>query len=83
MPVACPMARAEAARGAATTVNLRHERVTLGSLAQIVLPLLDGSRDPDAIGAAIAQSGRDGRLAASGELAALLPALARAALLLA
>ena len=83
LPVACPMARAEAARGAATTVNLRHERVTIGGLAQIVLPLLDGSRDLDAITAAIAQSGRDGRLAASGEFAALLPALARAALLLA
>ena len=83
LPVACPMARAEAARGAATTVNLRHERVALSGLAQIVLPLLDGSRDLDAITAAIAQSGRDGRLAASGELAALLPALARAALLLA
>jgi hypothetical protein len=100
MSVACPMVRAEAARGAAATVNLRHERVELDSLAQIVLPLLDGSRDADAISAAIAEGGRDGRLAftrdgaaiddpderqriASGKLQALLPAFARAALLLA
>jgi methyltransferase-like protein/2-polyprenyl-3-methyl-5-hydroxy-6-metoxy-1,4-benzoquinol methylase len=100
LPVACPMVRAEAARGAATTVNLRHERVALESFAQLVLPLLDGSRDPDAISTAIAEGGRDGRLAftrdgaavddpdermriASGNLQALLPALARAALLLA
>jgi SAM-dependent methyltransferase len=100
MPVACPMVRAEAAHGAATTVNLRHERVELDSLARIVLPLLDGSRDADAVSAALAAGGRDGRLAftragatvddpdermriASGKLQALLPALARAALLLA
>ncbi len=63
MPVACPMARADAARGAATTVNLRHERVALDGLAQTVLPLLDGSRDAQAISAALVQGGRDGPLA--------------------
>jgi methyltransferase-like protein/trans-aconitate methyltransferase len=99
-PVACPLARGDAARGAATTVNLRHERVELGAFAQFVLPLLDGSRDAGAIVAAVAEAGRAGRLAfsqdgaavegaadrlkiAAGNLDALLPALARAALLIA
>jgi len=97
-PVACPLARSDAARGAATTVNLRHERVDLGALAQIVLPLLDGSRDAGAIAAAVAETARAGGLAftcdgaavestadrlkiAAENLGALLPALARAALL--
>ena len=100
MPVACPMVRADAARGAATTVNLRHERVALEGLAHFVLPLMDGSRDTEAISAALAEAARDGRLAyirdgatvddpddlmriASRNLQPLLPALARAALLLA
>ena len=100
VPVACPLVRAEAARGAATTVNLRHERVALEGLAHFVLPLMDGSRDAQAIGAALAEAARDGRLAftrdgaavddpadllrtASRNLQALLPELARAALLLA
>jgi hypothetical protein len=39
------------------TVNLRHERVALGDLARFVLPLLDGSRDADAIAGAIAHGG--------------------------
>jgi len=95
-PVACPLARSEAESGAATAVNLRHERVDLAGLAQFVLPLLDGSRDADAVGAAIA----DGRLAfsrngmaiadaaerrkiAAHNLRSLLPELARAALLVA
>jgi len=97
MPVACPMVRAEAARGAATTVNLRHERVELDSFARIVLPLIDGSHDADAISAAIAQGGRrlaftrdgaaiddpDERMRiVSGKLLRLLPTLARAGLLL-
>jgi SAM-dependent methyltransferase len=97
MPVACPMVRAEAARGAATTVNLRHERVDLDGLAAIVLPMLDGSRETDAISAAIAAGGhrlaftRDGiaiddpnerRRIASGKLLTLLPSFARAGLLL-
>jgi methyltransferase-like protein len=64
-PVACPLERREAALGAATAVNLRHERVDLAGLAQFVLPLLDGSRDADAVGAAIADAGGDGRLAFS------------------
>lgn len=96
-PLACPLARAEAADGEPSAVNLRHERVEIGGFAQFVLPLLDGSRDSDAIGAAISDGVRDGRLtlaAPAGDpnergrlaieaLEALLPALARAGLLLA
>jgi SAM-dependent methyltransferase len=95
-PVACPLARSDAACGAATTVNLRHERVELVGLARFVLPLLDGSRDANAIAAAVAAGGlgltRDGAAVAGAtdrlkiaadNLGALLPALARAALLIA
>jgi hypothetical protein len=98
LPVACPMVRAEAARGDATTVNLRHERVELDVLPRFVLPLLDGSRDASAIADAMADAVREGRLdlyrdwvepddryaveIAADNLKSLLPALARAALLL-
>jgi methyltransferase-like protein len=64
-PIACPLARADAARGEPAVVNLRHERVGLDALARFVLPLLDGSRDADTISAAIADAGRDGRLSFS------------------
>jgi len=97
-PIACPLARSDAARGEPATVNLRHERVGLDALARFVLPLLDGHRDADTIAAAIAEAGRDGRLTftrngapvvdagerssiARANLDAMLPALARAALL--
>jgi cyclopropane fatty-acyl-phospholipid synthase-like methyltransferase/methyltransferase-like protein len=98
LPVACPMVRAVAARGDATTVNLRHERVELDVLPRFVLPLLDGSRDAGAIAAAMADAVREGRLdlnrdkvesderdavaIAIDNLKSLLPALARATLLL-
>ncbi len=62
MPVACPLVRADAQSGAASTVNLRHERVELEGLAHFVLPLLDGTHNVEAIGAAIADAGGDGRL---------------------
>jgi SAM-dependent methyltransferase/methyltransferase-like protein len=65
-PIACPFVRREAASGASTTANLRHEPVALAGLAGFVLPLLDGGRDADAIGAAIAGAARDGRLAFTG-----------------
>jgi methyltransferase-like protein len=66
-PVACPLVRADAARGAAATANLRHEGVTLGEAARAVLARLDGSQDADEIEA-------DNTI---------LPDLARAGLLLA
>lgn len=98
-PTACPLARAEAARGAASVVNLRHERVQLEGLAQFVLPLLDGTSDAQAISAAIVKASGDGRLAitrggspvdeaerrkiATNRVRTLLPELAGAALLVA
>jgi SAM-dependent methyltransferase/methyltransferase-like protein len=99
MPLAWAMARTEAAHGAASTVNLRHERVELTEAARFLLPLMDGRRDKSALSAAMAQGAREGSLAFSrngvavddpGERAqiaadqfdTLLPALARAALLL-
>jgi hypothetical protein len=48
-----------------------------------LLPLLDGSRDADAISAAIAAGGRDGQLAELDDPGERIRSLARAALLLA
>lgn len=97
LPVACPMVRADAARGAAMTANLRHERVELRGLAQFVLPLLDGSRDTEAIIAAMATArshggpsiggtempAAGGTKTANERVRTLLPEFARAALLIA
>jgi methyltransferase-like protein/trans-aconitate methyltransferase len=97
-PIASPLARVDAARGALSTVNLRHERVDFDDFTRFALPLLDGSRDAAALRAAIADGARHGRItfdrdgvpvrdvAAQGRIAgekvdALLPMLARAALL--
>ncbi|HLH89405.1 MAG TPA: hypothetical protein VKX28_13215 [Xanthobacteraceae bacterium] len=73
-PIACPLARADAAGGATATANLRHESVALGEAARAVLALLDGSRDTDAIARALAQGPAGG--------IAMLATLARAGLLL-
>jgi methyltransferase-like protein/2-polyprenyl-3-methyl-5-hydroxy-6-metoxy-1,4-benzoquinol methylase len=59
---ACPLARADAARGDGATANLRHEHVGFDGLAQFVLPLLDGSRDTAAVTSAVLAAGRDGKL---------------------
>jgi SAM-dependent methyltransferase/methyltransferase-like protein len=61
-PSACPLARADAARGDSATASLRHEHVGFDGLAQFVLPLLDGSRDAAAVTAAVLAAGRDGKL---------------------
>ncbi len=74
-PLACPLARADAARGATATANLRHESVALGEAARAALALADGSRDLEAIERALPQ----GPMPAT----AMLSALARAGLLLA
>jgi 2-polyprenyl-3-methyl-5-hydroxy-6-metoxy-1,4-benzoquinol methylase/methyltransferase-like protein len=74
-PIACPLARADAARGASATANLRHESVVLGEATRDALALLDGTRDTDAIARALPP----GPAAAT----AMLSALARAGLLLA
>jgi methyltransferase-like protein len=98
-PCACPLVRADAARGATAVVNLRHERVDVDALARFVLPLLDGSRSVEAVAATMAEAERRGEVAlnrarvdradalpfsiANDNLKALLPTFARAGLLLA
>jgi len=98
-PLACPLVRVDAARGAAAVVNLRHERVDVDALARFVLALLDGSRSLEAIAAAMAEGERRGEIAlnragvdpadappfriARDNLKVLLPSFASAALLLA
>jgi methyltransferase-like protein len=80
-------------------VSLRHERIEVGPLARLVLPLLDGSRDAEAIAAAVVEAARRGDIVldrasvdsdeklpatiARDNLNALLATFARAALLLA
>lgn len=43
-PVAWPVARSDASQGMAATTNLRHERIGLDPLAQVLLPAMDGTR---------------------------------------
>ena len=49
------VARVDAARGAATTANLRHEIVHLDEAARLVLPLADGTREVATIVADLAR----------------------------
>jgi methyltransferase-like protein/2-polyprenyl-3-methyl-5-hydroxy-6-metoxy-1,4-benzoquinol methylase len=60
-PIASPLARLQAERGRQLT-NLRHESVLLDDIDRRVLPLLDGTRDRDAIVVALADMARDGAL---------------------
>ncbi len=60
-PVASPLARLQAEHGLRVT-NLRHEPVTLSDLARRMLRLLDGTRDIDALVAAIVQMAKDGQI---------------------
>jgi len=60
-PVASPLARLQAERGTAVT-NLRHEPVVLPDLPRRMLPLLDGTRDIDALVAEIVKLAQDGRI---------------------
>jgi 2-polyprenyl-3-methyl-5-hydroxy-6-metoxy-1,4-benzoquinol methylase len=48
-PVAWPLARSDAARGAADTAGPQHATVGLDMASRTVLPLLDGTRDRDAL----------------------------------
>ncbi|MCB0011578.1 MAG: class I SAM-dependent methyltransferase [Anaerolineales bacterium] len=50
-PVASPVARWEAAQEYAVVANLRQERVRLEPLAALLLPLLDGQHDREALAA--------------------------------
>jgi methyltransferase-like protein len=60
-PTASPLARLQAAHGDKVT-NLQHQRVTLDGLNRVLLPLLDGSRDRDALVAALAKQVAEGSL---------------------
>jgi cyclopropane fatty-acyl-phospholipid synthase-like methyltransferase/methyltransferase-like protein len=48
-PIAIPLARLDAALGAASTANLRHEPVTIDAGGRLLVPLLDGTRDREAL----------------------------------
>ena len=61
-PVASPLVRDDAAAGFFGTVNLRHESVALDVVAQIVTPLLDGTRDRESLVAAVAAAAAADRL---------------------
>jgi methyltransferase-like protein/SAM-dependent methyltransferase len=52
-PVSLVHARVQAAEGRATVTNRRHETIRLSDLAMRLLPLLDGTRDREAMGAAL------------------------------
>ena len=60
-PVGSPLARLQSARGAEIT-NLLQQRVTLDGIDGALLPLLDGSRDRDALVAALARLAAEGAL---------------------
>jgi methyltransferase-like protein/2-polyprenyl-3-methyl-5-hydroxy-6-metoxy-1,4-benzoquinol methylase len=61
-PEVDPLVRQDAARGAAFTANLRHEHASLDALSQLVLPLLDGTRDTEAILEKVSEAVLAGRL---------------------
>ena len=61
-PVALVHARVRAAAGQATVANRRHEVVKLSDLSLNLLPLLDGTRDREALADALAARARAGDL---------------------
>jgi hypothetical protein len=69
-PVACPQARLAAVHSS-IVCNVRHEQIILDETQRRLLPLLDGSRDRDALAQALE----------SDEVDSALHGLARAALL--
>jgi methyltransferase-like protein len=60
-PVGSPLARLQATQGEKVT-NLRHEVVVLDSFSRQILPLLDGTRDREALAAALAKLAKEGVL---------------------
>src|SRR5262249_41685700 len=62
LPVASPLARLQAAAGAAVT-NLRHERILVNELDRQLLRHLDGSRDRAALLEVLTGLAEDGLLA--------------------
>ena len=68
-PVAIALARFDAAHGAPSTANLRHEQVALDVGARMLAPLLDGTRDREALceGLLQAMAGSGAQLKRDGE----------------
>lgn len=66
-PTACPLARRDAEAGDQFVTNLRHERTGLDPLAQLLLPMLDGSRSRAELVRAVTAALADGRLVFSRE----------------
>ena len=64
-PTAWSLARHDAGQGATWTTNLLHEPINLDVVMQLLLPLLDGTRDRAALRDAVLQAVRDGRLTLS------------------
>ena len=62
-PRAIVLARADAADGAPSTTNLRHEPVVLQAVARALLSGMDGSRDRAALARLLAEEALAGRLA--------------------
>ena len=60
-PLVAPLAREQAGSGRAVT-NLRHENVQLGPFQRQLVPLLDGSRDAEALSQWIAGLIKDGTM---------------------
>ena len=60
-PVASPLARLQAAKDPAVT-NLRHESVTLHELLRRLLPVLDGTRDIDALVGHVVKLAQEGNV---------------------
>ena len=61
-PVAFSIARHDAARGELATTSLRHERVQIDALGQVILPLMDGAHDKAAIRAKVEHAIAEGRI---------------------
>lgn len=61
-PVACPVLRGDAAANIASSANLRHERADFDVVALIVLPLLDGANDREALIEAVIAAAGEGRV---------------------
>jgi SAM-dependent methyltransferase len=61
-PLASPVARFEARRGAATVTNLYHERIDLDAFRHCLLGLLDGTRDRAALQSALVELAATGTL---------------------
>lgn len=64
-PVAIAIARADAAAGAPSTTNVRHEPTALDPAARVLLPAMDGSLDHAALAERLAEEALAGRLSFS------------------